>query len=82
MPNTLNRPPVPKERPVALAVTGPPPLRTILPRAERFPAAPTFPGPRQTKATGTGRGDMIGLTVFVVLIVLGLIASARALLVM
>jgi len=68
-PHSRTRPPAPKERPVTLAASGGAPL-----------APPTFPGPRQTQ--GTRPGDLIGFWVFTVLIVLGLIASARAFLVM
>lgn len=82
MPRHKHHPPAPKERPVALAVTGAPRLTPPVPRPERAPVVPTFDGPRQTKAKETGRGDTIGLAVFAVLIVLGLIAAARAFLVM
>lgn len=66
MPRRL--PPVPKERAVSLATSSAP--RTV----------PTVSVPRE--ARGNRRDDMVGLVVFVVLVVLGLLASARAFLVM
>ena len=66
-PHSRTKPPAPKERPVSLAVGGPP-----------F-APPTFPGPPET----TGRkGDTVAFWVFTALIALGLFAAGRALLVM
>ena len=79
MARSSTRPPAPKERPVALAVTGSP---TLVPRPERLPLTPRFEGPPQTRVADAGRGDMIGFVVFLTLIVLGLIAAARAFMVM
>lgn len=64
-PHSRTRPPAPKERPTALAVSGAP-----------RPALGSPP------ARGGGGGDMVGFWVFTALVVLGLIAAARAFVVM
>lgn len=63
------QPPAPKERPVSLAVSG----------AAR-PPRPAL-GPSETGGITT-RGDDIAVTTLLVLIVLGMLAAARAFMVM
>lgn len=61
-----HQPPAPKERPAILAASAAPHPGT----APRLPST----------TRGSRKGDDIGAMIFIVLVVLGLIASARALL--
>ncbi|PAP77119.1 hypothetical protein [Rubrivirga marina] len=66
-PHSRTRPPAPKERPTSLATSG----------------APLVTPPRPPSDTKGGRpGDIVGFWAFTLLIVLGLIAAARAFLTM
>lgn len=73
-PHSRTRPPAPKERSTDLSPAGGHLVRPLGP--------PLNPRPESPETRGLHRGDTLGALVFFFLIVLGLIAAARAFLVM
>lgn len=67
-PRSRTRPPQPKERPISLAASAGP---SLVPR-------PPLPSPAPTSE----KGDIVGFWVFTALVLLGLVAAARAFIVM